>query len=48
MPESEKEAHMFKVDNFDFERVDKFCYCGDMLNAVGGAEASSITRIKSG
>ena len=32
----------------EYEVVDKFCYLGDMLNAGGGAEASSIARIRSG
>ena len=47
-PESEKEAHKFKLGNFDYERVDKFFYIGIMLSAGGGAEASSITRIRIG
>ena len=47
-PESEKEAQKFKLDNFDYERVDKFYYLGDILSAGGGAEASSITRIRTG
>ena len=25
---SEDKAHKFKLDNFDYERVDKFCYLG--------------------
>ena len=30
------------------KRVDKFWYLGDMLSAGGGADASSITRIRTG
>ena len=30
-PESEKEAQKFKLGNFDYKRVDKFCYLGDVL-----------------
>jgi len=29
-------------------RVDKFCYLGDMLNTDGGADATVITRRRSG
>ena len=47
-PESEKEAHKFKLGNFCYERVDTFCYIEDILSAGGWAEASSITRIKTG
>ena len=43
LPESEKVAHKFKLSNFDYERVDKFCYLGDMLSASGVAEANSVT-----
>ena len=28
--------------------VDKFCYLGDMLDAGGGAEPSTVTRVRSG
>ena len=28
--------------------VDKFCYLGDMLDAGGGAESSTVTRVRSG
>ena len=34
LPESEKEGHKFKLGNFDYKRVDKFCYLGDMLSVV--------------
>ena len=30
------------------EVVDKFCYLGDMLDAGGGAESSTVTRVRSG
>jgi len=29
-----------------FERVGKFCYLGDMINADGGVESSSVARIR--
>ena len=45
LPESEKEAHKFKLGNSDYERVNKFCYLGDILSDGGRAEESSITRI---
>merc|ERR1711954_601866 len=32
----------------NLEVVDKFCYLGDMLDASGGAESASITRVKCG
>ena len=32
----------------ELEVVDRFCYLGDMLEANGGAEASSIARVQSG
>ena len=47
-PNSEKEAHKFKLGNFDYERVEKFCYLEDMLSDGRGAEASSMTRIRTG
>ena len=37
-----------ELDGVQYEVVDKFCYLGDMLSARGGAEASTITRIRSG
>ena len=45
-PECKKEAHKFKLGSFDYKSVDKFYYLGNMLSAGGGAEASSITRIR--
>ena len=32
----------------NLEVVDKFCYLGDMLDAGGGAESSTLTRVRSG
>ena len=32
----------------NLEVVEKFCYLGDMLEAGGGAEASSVTRVQCG
>ena len=37
-------AHKFSLGNFDYVRVDKFCYLGD--SAAGGKDASSITQIR--
>ena len=37
-----------KLGNGDYEVVDQFCYLGDMLSAGGGAEASSVMRVRSG
>ena len=34
----------FKVGEDVFERVGKFCYLGDMINANGGAESASVAR----
>ena len=36
------------VGGKSFEVVDKFCYLGDVIGAGGGAEESSIARIRSG
>jgi len=36
----------FKVGEDVFERVDKFCYLGDMINANGGAESASVVRAR--
>ena len=46
LPGSEKEAHKFKLGNFDYKRMDKFCNLGDMLSASAGADASSVTQIR--
>ena len=32
----------------NLEVVDKFCYLGDMLDAGGAAESSTVTRVRSG
>ena len=32
----------------NLEVVDKFCNLGDMLDAGGGAESSTVTRVRSG
>ena len=47
-PENGNEAHKIKLGDVDYGRVNKFCYLGDMLSAGGGAEASSITRVRTG
>ena len=41
----------YKTAEFDgnkYEVVNQFCYLGDMIGAVGGADASTIARVKSG
>lgn len=42
------ESKNVEVDGVEYEVVNQFCYLGDMLSAGGGAEASSIARIRSG
>ena len=32
----------------NLEVVDKFCYLGEMLDAGGGADSSTVTRVRSG
>ena len=34
--------------NCELEVVDKFCYLGDMIDASGGAESTTICRLKCG
>ena len=46
LPGSEKEAHKFKLSNSEYKRMDKFCNLGDMLRASAGADASSVTQIR--
>ena len=41
-------AKKVRLGNSDYEVVDQFCYLGDMLSAGGGAEASSVMRVRSG
>ncbi len=36
------------LDGNELEVVNKFCYLGDMLDAKGGAESSSIARVQIG
>ena len=44
--ENGNEAHKIKLGNIEYERVNKFCYLGDMLRAGCGGEASSITQVR--
>ena len=37
-----------KLKGTEYEAVDQFCYLGDMLSAGGGAEASTVARVRSG
>lgn len=36
------------IGDISLECVDKFCYLGDVIGAGGGAEASSVARIRAG
>lgn len=36
---------MVSIGDECLECVDEFCYIGDMISAVGWAEASSVTRV---
>ena len=37
-----------ELNGTEYEVVDQFCYLGDMLSAGGGAEASTVARVRSG
>ena len=41
-------ADKIQLDGSELEVVNKFCYLGDMLDAKGGSESSSIARVQSG
>ena len=41
-------ADKIVLDGNELEVVNKFCYLGDMLDAKGGAESSSIARVQCG
>ena len=43
LPKNGNEAHKIKLDNVEYERVNRFCYLGDMFSPSSEAEASSIT-----
>ena len=43
-----EDSKKVEIDGVAYHKVDQFCYLDDMLSAGGGAEASSIARIKSG
>ena len=43
-----EEDKVVKLDGNEYEVVDQFSYLGDMLSAGGGAEASTIARVRSG
>ena len=36
------------IDGHEYERVDKFCYLGDMLNQEGGCEHAILKRMQTG
>lgn len=44
----EKDVEKVLLAGCNLEIVDRFCYLGDMLDAGGGAESSTITRVRSG
>ena len=46
--ESGEKQTEVELDGIKYEVVNHFCYLGDMLSAIGGAEASSIACIRSG
>ena len=46
--ENGNEAHKIKLGNVEYERVNKFCYLGDMPSAGGGGKASSVTQVRTG
>ena len=43
---SEEDKKIY-LDDIEYEIVGQFCYLGDMLSAGGGAEASTVTRVRS-
>lgn len=47
--EVQRPAEVVTVEGLDLEGdvegVRKFCYLGDLLNAGGGAESASVTRV---
>ena len=43
LPKNGNEVHKIKLDNVEYERVNRFCYLGDMFSPSSAAEASSIT-----
>ena len=45
-PNTEEIPKELTLNGNSLEVVDKFCYLGDMLDAAGGAQSSSITRVK--
>ena len=47
LQEQHEENKKILLDSIEYEVVDQFCYLGDMLSAGGGAEASTIARVKS-
>ena len=47
MQEQHEENKKILLDSIEYDVVDQFCYLGDMLSAGGGAEASTVARVKS-
>ena len=45
---SDEDYKAVELDGNKYEVVNQFCYLGDMISAGGGAEASTITPVKSG
>ncbi len=48
MPICAKPLEIVAIGEEFLDVVDTFCYLGDMISAGGGAEESSIARIRSG
>ena len=42
------EIKKVELNGTEYEVVNQFCYLGDMLSAGGGAEASTVARVRSG
>ena len=41
------DLHLDIVNGVSLEKVDKFCYLGDMLDADGGCDSAVTARVKS-
>ena len=41
------DLHLDIINGVSLEKVDKFCYLGDMLGADGGCDSAVTTRVRS-
>ena len=48
LQENNDDTQKIRLNNIKYERVEKFCYLGDMLSAGGGVEANCFTCIHTG